>query len=178
MVLERTMRKCLAPAILCGMLILVPAAFAAETAKAALKQAIAAGQKWQADAILTHVSTIEAKGDGKARSWLYNFYSPKTKKSAIVTAVGTKLEIEPDVRTTSGDPIGDFLDSDKAVDAARKHGLKENNSIAMGLTLFGKATKQPRVLWGLTVMAGNKMLTWSLDAKDGSLVNKNEINLK
>lgn len=175
--LEGRLRWLLVAAALGGMLILTPAAFGAETAKAALKQVMAAGQKWQADAILTHVSTLEAKADGKARAWLYQFYSPKSKKSAIVTALGTKVEIEPDVRTTSVDPIGNFIDSDKALEAARKHGLKADKSIGMGITLMGKATAKPRVLWSVTVM-GDTILTWSLDAKDGSLVNKNEVKLK
>lgn len=151
-------------------------ALADSTAKAALKEVKAAGQKWQGDAILTHVSTLEAKADGTARSWLYTFYSPKTKKSAIVTARDTKVEIEPDVRTTSVDPIGDFMDSDKVLDVARKHGLTAVKSIGLGLTLMGKATAKPRMLWSITVM-GDKILTWSLDAKDGSLINKNEVKL-
>ena len=151
-------------------------AWADSTARAALKEVQAAGQKWQADAILTHVSTLQAKADGTAPAWLYTFYSPKTRKSAIVTARGTKVEIEPDVRTTSVDPIGDFMDSDKALDAARKHGLKAVASIGLGLTLMGKATAEPRLLWSVTVL-GDSIFTWSLDAKDGSLVNKSEVKL-
>lgn len=150
---------------------------AASTARAALKEATAAAQKWQPDAIVTHVSTLTAKADGRASSWLYGAYSPKTKKSAILTARDLKIEIEPDVRTTSVDPIGEFIDSDKALDAARKHGLKATESIGMGLTLMGKATAQPRVLWSVIVMDDN-ILQWSLDAKDGSLVHKSEVKLK
>jgi hypothetical protein len=163
-----------------GMLVGLAAlpSWADSTAKAALKDVIATGQKWQSDAILTHVSTLTAKADGKSRSWLYTFYSPKAKKSAIVTARDTKTEIEPDVRTTSIDPIDDFIDSDKALDAARKHGLKANESIGMGLTLMGKATKQPKVLWSINVMGTDTMLTWSIDSRDASLFNKSEVKLK
>lgn len=160
-------------------LALVPmsSALAAATAKAALKEATAAAQKWQADAVVTHISSLSVKADGKASSWLYIAYSPKTKKSAILTARDTKIEIEPDVRTTSVDPVGEFIDSDKAMDAARKNGLKATDSIGMGVTLMGKATAKPRMLWSVSVF-GDSILSWSLDAKDGSLVNKNEVKLK
>ena len=153
-------------------------ALADATAKAALKEVMTLGQKWQGDAVLTHVSTLEAKADGKARAWLYTLYSPKSKKSAIVTARDTRAEIEPDVRTTSVDPLGDFIDSDKALDAARKHGLQAGASIGMGLTMMGKAAGKPRTLWSITVMGDSSILTWSLDSKDGSLFNKNEVKLK
>ena len=158
-------------------LIAMPPAQAASTARAALKEVNAAAQKWQPDAVLTHVSTLGAKADGKANSWLYNVYSAKARKSAIITARDTKIEIEPDVRTTSVDPIGEFIDSDKALEAARKHGLKANDSIAMGLTLMGKATSQPRMLWSISVM-GDTILSWSIDSKDGSLLHKGEVKLK
>ena len=101
----------------------------------------------------------------------------KARKSAIVTARDIRVEIEPDVRTTSVDPIGEFIDSDKALKAARKHGLKANDSIAMGLTLMGKATSQPRMLWSISVM-GESILSWSIDSKDGSLLHKGEVKLK
>ncbi|GEM_PF-1986178 len=163
-------------AITLALMAMTPA-LAASTAKAALKEVTAAAQKWQSDAVVTHVSTLSAKADGKSSSWLYTVYSPKAKKSAIVTARDTKVEIEPDVRTTSVDSIGEFIDSDKALESARKHGLKANDSIAMGLTLMGKATTQPKVLWSINVM-GDTILTWSIDSKDGSLLNKNEVKLK
>ena len=146
-------------------LIAIPLAQAASTARVALKEVNAAAQKWQPDAVLTHVSTLSAKADGKANSWLYNFYSVKARKSAIVTARDIRVEIEPDVRTTSVDPIGEFIDSDKALEAARKHGL------------MGKATSQPRMLWSISVM-GESILSWSIDSKDGSLLHKGDVKLK
>ena len=75
-------------------LIAVPPAQAASTARAALKEVNAAAQKWQPDAVLTHVSTLGAKADGKANSWLYSVYSAKARKSAIVTARDTKVEVK------------------------------------------------------------------------------------
>jgi hypothetical protein len=163
--------------VLVGMVVVLvaaaPLASAESTARAALKQATASGQAWQSDAVLTHVSTLTAKADGRSRSWLYTFYSPKTGKSAIVTARDTQVEIEPDVRTTSVDPIGEFIDSDKALDVASQHGLTEPDSIAMGLTLMGKATAKPQMSWSITVMK-DSILTWSIDAKNGSLIHKGE----
>ena len=106
--------------ILAASLATAPAA-AASTAKEAIKEATAAAQKWQPDAVLTHVSTIKGRGDGTADQWLYTYYAPKAKKSAIITAKGKQVEVEPDVRNTSIDPLGtDFLDSDKAAEAAAK----------------------------------------------------------
>lgn len=100
-------------------------ALAASTAREAIKEVAAAAQKWQPDAVLTHISTLRGRADGKADSWLYTFYSPKTKKSAIVTARDKKVAVDADVRNTSTDPLGaEFLDSDKATEAALKAGLK------------------------------------------------------
>jgi isocitrate dehydrogenase len=75
-------------------LIGMPPAQAASTARAALKELNAAAQKWQPDAVLTHVSTLGARADGQAKSWLYNVCSAKARKSAIVTARDTKVEVK------------------------------------------------------------------------------------
>jgi len=151
--------------------------FGSSTAKAALKEVQAAGKKWQADAVLTHVSTLTATADGKATSWLYNFYSPKAKKSAIITAQDTKVEIDEVSRNTSTDALtDDFLDSDKALEAAAKAGLKlGTKGIGLGLTTFGKATGKPRVYWTVTVMTDAAMSSVTLDPKDGKLIKRDEV---
>lgn len=163
----------------CLLATLAPQAHANSTAGASVKQATAAGQKWQADAVLTHVSTLVAKPDGKARSWLYTFYSPKARKSAIVTARGDKVEIEPDVRNTSTDPIGtEFLDSDRAIETARKHGLKTEGDTAMGLTTGGQATGKARLFWAVTVMRDDGFSAVTLDGRDGALIKRDDTKFK
>jgi hypothetical protein len=155
-------------------------ALAAATAKAALNEVLAQAKKWQADAVLTHVSTLTAKADGTARSWLYTVYSPKLKKSAVVTARDLKVDLEEVGRNTSVDPLsGDFMDSDKALDAARKTGLKTGaDGIGLGLTTFGQATGKPRVYWTVTVMGDTAISSVTLDPKDGALVKRDDVKLQ
>ena len=157
-------------------LMAVTPAVAASTAKAALTQVKAAAAAWQADAVLTHISTLVAKSDGNANSWLYTVYSPKAKKSAIITARDGKIEVEPDVRNTSIAPLtGDFLDSDKVLDAARKAGLKTGKEgIGLGLTTFGQATGKPRVYWTVTVTGDGMISSVTLDPKDGTLIKRDD----
>lgn len=155
-------------------------ALAASTARTALGEVMAQAKKWQPDAVLTHVSTLTAKADGKSRSWLYTVHSPKAKKSAIVTTRDLKAELEEVGRNTSIDPLAaDFLDSDKVVDAARKAGLKVGtDDIGLGLTTFGQATGKPRVYWAVSVMSADSMSSVTLDAKDGALVKRDDVKLK
>jgi hypothetical protein len=177
------MPRGLAPLAIAGLAlslgVLAPAAQANSTAKGAVKEATAAGQKWQADALLTHISTLGAKPDGKARSWLYTFYSPKAGKSAIVTAGGGKIDVTADVRNTSVDPIGaEYLDSDKAIEAARKLGLKIEREAAMGLTKGGQATGKATLFWSVTVFKGDNVSAVTLDGRDGTLIKRDELTLK
>jgi hypothetical protein len=165
-------------AISLTLMVATPAA-AASSAKAALTQVKAAAATWQADAVLTHISTLTAKSDGKANSWLYTVYSPKAKKSAIITARDGKIEVEPDVRNTYIAPLTtDFLDSDKVVEAARKAGLKTGkDGIGLGLTTFGQATGKPRVYWTVTVMGADSFSSVTLDPKDGTLIKRDDVKL-
>jgi hypothetical protein len=154
----------------------------AETAKAGLSPSNAAAQKWQADAVLTHVSTLAGRTDGKADSWLYTYYSPKAKKSAIVTAQGGKVELEEVLRNTSVDPIAaDFLDSDKALDAAAKAGLsidKAAKDVMLGLTVGGQAVGKPQLFWAVTLNTPTGFTSVTLNGKDGALIKRDEIKLK
>ena len=163
----------------CLVAVLSSQAHANSTAGASVKEAAAAGQKWQPDAVLTHVSTLVATPDGKARSWLYTFYSPKARKSAIVTARGGKVEIEPDVRNTSTEPIGaEFLDSDRAIEAARRHGLKIEGSTGMGLTQAGQATGKSMLFWSVMVMREDGFSAVTLDGRNGALIKRDDTKFK
>jgi hypothetical protein len=179
----RRMHRALAALAIAGLVlslgIVAPAAEANSTAKGAVQEATAAGRKWQADAVLTHISTLVAKPDGKARSWLYTFHSPKARKSAIVTAGGGAIDVTADVRNTSVDPIGaQYLDSDKAMEAARKLGLQVDGDAAMGLTQGGQATGRATLFWTVTVFKGDGMSAVTMDGRDGALIRRDDVKLK
>lgn len=161
-------------------LALAQAAQAAQTAKAAITQAAPAAAKWQADAQLTHVSTLRGQGDGRAASWLCSYYSPKAKKSAIVTVRdGGKVELDADVRNTSVDPIGgDFVDSDQAVAAAAKAGLKLDKAakdLGLGLVVGGQATGRPQLYWSVMVSTDKGVSGVTLSGKDASFVKRDDV---
>jgi hypothetical protein len=157
-------------------------AFGASTAKTALKEVIAAGQKWQPDAVVTHVSTLFGQSDGKAQSWIYMVYSPKAKKSATVTTQDMKVvEVLEVGRNTSVDPIGDFIDSDKATEAAVKAGLKVakgTKGVGMGLTVGNQAVGKPTLFWSVMVTTADGFSSITLDGKDGTFVKRDDVKLK
>lgn len=159
------------------------AALAAGTAKEALKEVTAAAQKWQADAVLTHVSTLRGLPDGRAGEWLYTFYSPKANRSAIVTARDKAVtDVAADVRNTSITPLGaDFVDSDKAAEAAIKAGLKidkKTRSLGFGLVVGNQAVGKPQLFWSVTLMGEDAISSVTLDGKNGALVKRDEQKFK
>lgn len=156
-------------------------AFAATAARDAIKEATVAAQKWQADAVLTHISSLQGRGDGRADSWLYTFYSPKAKKSAIVTARDKKIEVDADVRNTSMTPLaGDFMDSVGAVEAARKAGLKVDagaKSLMFAVFVGGQAAGKPQMFWSVGLQTKDGMSTVVLKGSDGSLVRRDDLKM-
>lgn len=172
------------PRIIAGALLVVAAApvFAASTAKAALKEVVVAAQKWQPDAVVTHVSTLFGQADGKASSWIYTVYSPKAKKSATVTTQDMKVvEVLEVLRNTSVDPIGDFIDSDQATQAAAKAGLaldKGAKNLMLGLVVGNQAVGKPTLFWTVSVMKGENFSGVTLSGKDGTFVKRDDVKLK
>ncbi|MCU0974525.1 MAG: hypothetical protein MUF80_11320 [Burkholderiales bacterium] len=158
----------------------VPEAFGAATARAAISEVMAQAKKWHPDAVLTHVSTLTARADGTSRSWPYTVYSLKAKKSAIVTARDLKADLEEVRRNTSTDPLpGEFLDSDKVLEPARIAGLKMGaEGIGLGLTTFGQATANPRVYWAVTLTTEEALSSVTLDARNGAFVKRDDVKLK
>lgn len=161
-------------------LALMPSVQAAQTAKAAITQAATAAAKWQPDAQLTHVSTLRGQVDGRAPSWLCTYYSPKAKKSAIVTVRdGGKVEVDADVRNTSVDAIGgDFVDSDQVVAAAAKAGLKLDKgakNLGFGLVVGGQATGKPQLYWSVTVSTDQGMSGVTLNGRDAAFVKRDDV---
>ena len=97
---------------------------AGTTARAALADATAEAKKWNADAILTSVSSLTVGMDGRAASWFYGFYSRRLRKFLNVTAKGRAIDTL-ELPTGQTAAVGeDFLDSDKVMEAAVAAGLK------------------------------------------------------
>jgi len=158
-------------------------ALAASNVKTALETVTAEARKWQADAVLTHVSTLQGQGDGRAAQWLYTFYSPATKKSAIVTARDKAVtDVSVDVRNTSTDPLGsEFADSEKAAEAARVAGLKidkASRGLGYGLVVGNQAVGRPQLFWSVTLMSDDSMVSVLLDGKSAAFIRRNEQKFK
>lgn len=94
------------------------------TARGALPKALAQAKAWQGDAALVHLSSTKVNPDGTASEWKYSFYAPASKKRCVVTARPGGVTLR-EVRLGSfTEPLGEFVDSDKAMEVARKNGLK------------------------------------------------------
>jgi hypothetical protein len=102
-------------------------------ARASLPDATTEAKKWQADAILTSVSSLTVGLDGKATSWFYGFYSARARKFLNVTAKGRAIETLELPTGQTAAVNADFLDSDKVMEAAVTAGLK-GDSPRMQLT--------------------------------------------
>ena len=140
------------------------------TAKAGLGKSTELAKKWKADAVLTSISSLEVQADGTAKTWLYMFYSPASKKYNIVTVKGSSFE---DLEVNSGMSlpiVGEFLDSDKAVAEARKNGLK-GSSISVGLNMGGIG-KGARLYWSVNGGFEKGDVSVTLDGKTGTFVKK------
>lgn len=109
------------------------ASAAGSSARAALDRVLEAAKQWNADAVLTTVSSSTVDGEGKSPTWLYGFHSPKTGKYLLVTAKGRTIDtLELSTGQTGAVPP-DFLDSDQAVAEALRYGLK-SDTIRMRLS--------------------------------------------
>jgi len=102
-------------------------------ARTMLNEAIAAGKKWQPDAILTSISTFSADTQGGASNWFYGFYSPKNDSYLNLTARGFSLDPLQAATGKREAVAADFLDSDQVMAAAVRLGIK-GTSPTMGLT--------------------------------------------
>ena len=108
------------------------------TARAALVAVVDAAKKWQADAVLTNISSLTVDSSGASPVWDYAFFSARSGKFAVVSAKDMKIKLL-EVRTgLKNEVAANFMDSDKAMSEARKHGAKGSGP-SMGLTNFGWA---------------------------------------
>lgn len=142
------------------------------TARTGLAAANAVAQKWQADAVLTTISTMQADGAGKAKKWTYVFFSPKGGGAYSVDVTDQKVGDASEVAAYTKDPLGDFADSGTVMAEARKNGVK--NGGAMALT-FTSQTAKPGAYWSVTSIDGPGILNVIHDAKTGQFSSKQEI---
>ena len=159
---------------------LAGAAGAAGTAKARLAEARALAAKWQPDAVLVTLSALQAKDDGTAApgvsGWVYQFYSPKTGKWIGVHAGAKGLERQ-DLPAGLKTPVPqDFVDSDKALDGARKGGFKKSGDTLLSLQIIGDPSVKTGVYWCATGPADMvsaptvRVRSWCVDPKSGQFV--------
>lgn len=147
----------------------------APTARSALPQAAAIAGKWRPDAALTHVSSLTVNSDGTAKSWLYTFYSSKTKKSLIVTISPAAPIDTLETPNTSTIPIGDaFVDSDVAMKEASKHQLK-GKSLSMGLVVMGVTGS---AVWAVNGGFAEGDVSVLLNGKTGAFIRREIISYK
>lgn len=111
-----------------------------ETARASLPQVLAKAKTWQDDAILVHLSSTKAEAAGTASEWKYSFYSPKTGKRCVVTSRQGAVTAKEVRLGNYTEPLGEFVDSDKAMAVAKKNGLKGGQpSMGVARPAGGKA---------------------------------------
>jgi hypothetical protein len=156
------------------------AAAAADTARARLAEARALAAKWQPDAALVTVSALQAKDDGTAApglaGWVYQFHSAKTGRWIGVHAGPKGLERQ-DLPAGLKAPVPqDFVDSDKALDAARKAGFKKSGDTLLVLALVADPSLKTGVYWCATGQADMttkpelRVRSWCVDPKSGKFV--------
>lgn len=159
--------------VLAGILATTAANAADTTARAGLAQADAAAQKWQKDAVLVNLSTLQANPDGKAAKWGYMYYSSKGNKGYTVDVKdGTVVEAQ-EVNPHIKDPVyKEFADSDKAMAEAKKNGLTLKGRAAMSLLVMGQATKNPCTCWSVVGGFEKGDVSVLLDGKTGTFWSK------
>lgn len=94
------------------------------TARGALPEVLAKARAWRGDAALVHLSSTKVRPDGTASEWKYAFHSPASTKRCVVTARPGGVTLQEVRLGNFTEPLGEFVDSDKAMEVARKNGLK------------------------------------------------------
>jgi hypothetical protein len=161
--------SCGATLLLAAVLSPAVAADPVTTSRASFVRASAAAKSWQADAVLTSVSTMAATPDGKSASWSHLFYSANAKKGYIVDVAGNKVLDTLEVRAHVTDPVAlDFIDSDKAMSAAKANGVDtKGKPYSMTLRVMGQNTKRPGTLWLVGGGFASGAVAVAVDARSG-----------
>lgn len=143
------------------------AAAALPTAKTRLAAAAAESRKWQADAILVVVETSTAEPDGSAYAWMYLYDSPASKQQAAVIADDKgEISLTPtSIISAFRKPLGEFVDSDRAMAAAVAAGMNTHKfGMKMSLTMSDRAE------WFMS----DRDFSYTIDATTGKLLKKEE----
>ncbi len=145
-------------------------ASAGQTARFALTEVMAAARKWQPDAVLVSLSSTKAQLDGTASEWRYSFYSPATQKRCVVTARGKEATAREVRLGYDTEPLGEFVDSDKAGQVAAGNGIKGELS-SMAVKHWGSG-KSAGVFWIVSSALGKGNPTVFIVAKTGQFASR------
>lgn len=143
------------------------------TARKALAQVLARARAWQGDASLVHLSSTRVHADGTATEWKYAFYSGKSVKRCVITARPGGVTLKEVRLGNFTDPLGDFVDSDKAMEVARANGLKGGEPSMSVLRPSGAGAQATR--WLVTGGWSPGDTSIAVDGKTGAFVNRSVI---
>jgi hypothetical protein len=148
-----------------ALMLIALSASAGQTARAALPEVMIAGKNWQGDAALVSLSSTKAQPDGSASEWRYSFYSPVTQKRCVITARGKQVEVKEVRLGNDTQPLGEFVDSDKAAQEASNNGMKGELS-SMAVKHWGSGPSAG-VFWIVSSAGGKGSPSVFLVAKSG-----------
>lgn len=143
------------------------------TAKANLAKAKEMAKAWQADAELRGILSPDAELDGtalpKPYAWSYTFYSKKAKKNYIISLWATGLEgmeSDPMLGEEFREALPeDFVDSDRAIAAAKAAGFAPPDKTEMSLS----KSRGEAAAWSIRG-AGESIPEYLVDAQTGQLI--------
>ena len=118
---------------------------------------------WQKDARLVRVETRNADAQGRSPDWVYVFDSPGSKQQTLVMVTGSGQPDLVPTGTAYRRPLGDFVDSPRAMQEAVRRGLKTHGA-GMTMSLTGGEPAQ----W--LVSSGDQ--TYVIDAASGGFVRR------
>jgi hypothetical protein len=104
------------------------------------------------------------------------FFSPKTGKAYSVDVKNNKVVETMEVNPHIKDGVGEFVDSDKAIQESKKNGLKGKPAV-MSLIVMGQATKNPAAYWSIVSQSGSAMVSFVIDGKSGKFSYKQETKM-
>lgn len=146
------------------------------TAKEALAKAKPSAQAWHADAILHQITSTELTADGTltgepASLWHVHFFSPSAQASYTVIVGSTVVGVPGKVG--SARPIDeDFVDSNRALAAAKQDGFAPKGKVVMALTdAMWPGAKKPSLVWTIRDQA-DPTKVWYVDPKTGNVVGR------
>jgi hypothetical protein len=139
-------------------------------ARTRLDEALAAGKKWKADAVLIQVGASGIGDDGTHPMWDYGFYSPASKACALINVAGGQSQVREAGSECEKNEIKDFMDSDKAIMVARTNGVTQPK-VKMVVSTSPKGMK---VAWNVMDGGGMKQgdVIIEFDAKSSELLSK------